>query len=60
MEFKLTFSPEQIQVVLRQLDVGQHNIVRPIIDAVLEQVKAQQDIFARAQEAVVEAAKGND
>lgn len=42
MDFTIKLSPDHVNVILRQLDVGQHNIVRPVIDAVLDQVRQQQ------------------
>lgn len=43
MEFKFTLSSDEINVVLRQLDQGPHNMVRKVIDALLAQIKEQQN-----------------
>lgn len=42
MEFKLTLSTDHINIVLRQLDQGPHAQVRAVIDAIIQQVNAQQ------------------
>lgn len=42
MEFNLKLSADYVNVILRQLDVGQHNLVRPVIDSLLEQIRQQQ------------------
>ncbi len=50
MEFTIKLSADSVNVILRQLDTGPHNLVRQVIDAILEQIKQQQVIQA-AQDA---------
>ena len=57
-QFSLAMNMEQINALLRQLDAGPHNVVRPLIDSIIQQVNAQQQARAQAaQEAATGAAE---
>ena len=57
-QFSLALSMEQINAVLRQLDAGPHNLVRPLIDSIIQQVNAQQQARMQAAQAEQPAAPG--
>jgi hypothetical protein len=47
-QFAISLSFEQINAILRQLDSGPHNVVRPLIDSIISQVQAQQQARQKA------------
>jgi|GEM_PF-1921412 hypothetical protein len=54
-QFSISLNLEQINAMLRQLDAGPHNVVRPLIDSVIGQVQAQQQARQQAAAPIPEA-----
>lgn len=39
--FTFTFKRDQLDLILRHLDAGQHSVVRPVIDMLLQEANRQ-------------------
>lgn len=44
MNYTITLTAEQLNVVLQLLDTGSHKVVRPIIDTIISQAQGQQKV----------------